>query len=34
MEIETDWGKLEQLFSKKEELERQWEELYGLMNRK
>ncbi|CAI9392856.1 MULTISPECIES: ribosomal protection-like ABC-F family protein [Bacillaceae] len=34
MEIETDWGKLEQLFSKKEELERQWEELYGLMNNK
>lgn len=34
MEIETDWGKLEKLFSEKEELERQWEELYGLMNRK
>ncbi|MER2059770.1 MAG: ribosomal protection-like ABC-F family protein [Niallia sp.] len=34
MEIETDWDKLEKLFSEKEELERQWEELYGLMNRK
>lgn len=34
MEIEKDWDKLEKLFSEKEELERQWEELYGRMNRK
>lgn len=34
MKKESEWGKLEQLFSEKEELERKWEELYGRINEK